>query len=88
MQLAIVVGHVHSTVKHETLQSQKMLIAQPLQIDGATPDGSPILVVDRCGAGAGDQVILTSDGAAIRDIFALENSPIRWAVLGIVDGKS
>jgi len=30
-------------------------------------------------------VILTSDGAAIRDMFGVENSPIRWAVLGIVD---
>lgn len=85
MQVALVVGHAHSTVKHKTLQSHKLLLAQPLAADSASPDGAPILVVDRAGAGAGDRVILTSDGAAIRDMFGVENSPIRWAVLGIVD---
>jgi microcompartment protein CcmK/EutM len=29
--------------------------------------------------------MLTSDGAAIREIFGVQNSPIRWAVLGILD---
>lgn len=85
MQVALVVGHTHSTVKHKTLHAHKLLIAQPLMADGATPDGPSLLVVDRQGAGAGDRVLLTSDGAAIRDMFGVENSPIRWAVMGIVD---
>ena len=53
--------------------------------DGQTPDGGPLLAVDRQGAGIGERVILTSDGKAIREIFGVENSPIRWAVLGIAD---
>lgn len=85
MQIALVIGHANSTVKHSTLESQKLLMAQPLMVDDQTPDGGPVLAVDRCGAGPGDRVMLTSDGAAIRDIFGVENSPIRWAVLGIVD---
>lgn len=85
MQVALVVGHTHSTVKHKTLTSHKLLVTQPVLADGCTPDGPPTLAVDRMGAGPGDRVILTSDGAAIRDMFGVEHSPIRWAVLGIVD---
>ena len=50
-----------------------------------SPDGGPLLAVDRQGAGVGERVMLTSDGRAIREIFGVEDSPIRWAVLGIVD---
>lgn len=85
MQVALVVGHAHATVKHPTLSGKKLLLAQPLLADGAGTDGPPLLVVDRLGAGPGDRVMLTSDGAAIRDLFGVENSPIRWAVMGIVD---
>ncbi len=85
MQIALVVGHATATVKHDTLDGQTLLLAQPLMCDSASPDGPPLLVVDRQGAGPGDHVIITSDGRAIRELFGVENSPIRWAVLGIVD---
>lgn len=85
MQVALVVGHVHGTVKHPTLKSHKLLLTQPLLADGKRPDGPPILAVDRHGAGAGDRIMLTSDGAAIREMLGVENSPIRWASLGVID---
>lgn len=85
MQVALVVGHAHATLKHPTLTGHKLLVTQPLLADGLKPDGPPLLAVDRLGAGAGDRVMLTSDGAAIRELFGVENSPIRWVVLGIVD---
>lgn len=87
MQEAIVVGHAHSTVKHRTLHSMKLLVTQPLQADGVSADGAPTIAIDNLGAGPGDRVILTSDGGAVREIFGVQNSPIRWAVLGIVDRK-
>lgn len=87
MQEALVVGHAHSTVKHPTLQGLKLLVAQPLQADGVSPDGAPTLAIDLLGAGSGDRVVLTSDGAAIREVFGLQNSPIRWAVLGLLDDR-
>lgn len=85
MQIALVVGHAHATVKHPTLNGCKLLLTQPLLADELSPDGPPMLAVDRLGAGPGDRVMLTSDGAAIRELFGVENSPIRWCVLGIVD---
>lgn len=85
MLAALVVGHGTSTVKHPTLDNLKLLIVQPLMADGQRPDGAPLVAVDSMGAGLGETVMLTSDGSAVRDLFGVDNSPIRWAVLGIVD---
>ncbi len=85
MQAALVIGHGTSTVKHSTLDNLKLLVVQPLMADGRAPDGPPLLAVDRMGAGLHETVMLTSDGSAIRDMFQVENAPIRWAVLGVID---
>ncbi|XZE45436.1 EutN/CcmL family microcompartment protein [Pirellulaceae bacterium SH467] len=85
MQAARVLGTATSTVKHRTLENLKLLICQPLTADGKSPDGAPLVAVDRFGAGAGELVMLTSDGSAVKEMFSVENSPIRWAVLGLLD---
>lgn len=85
MITAKVIGHATSTVKHPTLEHKTLLIVMPLMADGLRPDGPPLLAVDCMGAGIGETVLLTSDGAAMRDLLAVENSPIRWATMGIVD---
>lgn len=84
MQIAVVQGRATSTVKHPTLQGLKMLVAQTLDAAGE-PEGDPIIVVDRLGAGTGDKVIVTSDGKGLREWLGSNNSPARWWTLGIVD---
>ena len=84
MQLAIVQGRATSTVKHRSLQKQKLLICQLLNNENE-PAGDPVLAVDSLGAGAGDRVILTSDGLGLRDLLNDNNSPARWWTLGIAD---
>ena len=81
----MVLGNATSTVKHPSLENLKLLVCQPLQADGKTPDGPPLIVVDHLGAGHGETVMLTSDGGAVRETFGVENSPIRWSVLGLID---
>lgn len=85
MQQALVLGNATSTVKHRSLSNLKLLVCQPLLADGHGRDGAPILAVDHLGAGVGDNVLITSDGGAVKDLFGLENSPIRWTVLGLID---
>jgi len=83
MQRARVVGSVTATIKHDSMNATKMLIVQPLGAD-ETFDGSVLLVVDTVGAGAGDCVLLTSDGRFARQYLS-ENTPVRWTAIGIED---
>lgn len=84
MQVAQVIGHATATVKHRTLQGWRLLVVQPLGADG-TADGVPILAIDNLGGRRGDNVILTSDGKAVREMMKSDQTPVRWAVLGMID---
>ena len=84
MQLASVLGHATSTIKHPTLAGWKLLVVQPLDAGGGA-DGTPVLAIDDLGARRGDRVVLTSDGKGVRDLMKSDNTPVRWAVIGITD---
>ena len=83
MQLGRVVGTVTATIKHPTFQGERLLVVQ-LESAAGNPDGEPVLVFDRLGAGWGDLVILTNDGKAMQDLLG-KNTPGRWSVLGLAD---
>ena len=80
MRLAIIKGHVTSTIKHRSMEGWRLLIAMP-----ESPDLAPQIVLDPLGAGIGQQVMISSDGAEARQIVGDERSPARWTVLGIID---
>jgi ethanolamine utilization protein EutN len=84
MQLGKVIGRATATVKHETLIGRRMLLVQPLDARGRA-DGDPQLAIDNLGSRQHDTVMLTTDGAAVREMVGKENTPIRWAVIGIAD---
>jgi microcompartment protein CcmK/EutM len=85
MQRGRVVGTAVSTVKHASLTGAKLLVVQLTAADNRSPDGEPVLAVDPLGAGLGHDVLLTSDGAAARDLLHHQGTPVRWSVLGICD---
>jgi len=82
-----IVGSATSTVKHPSMEGARLLLVIALQADGHTPEGDPILAVDRLGAGHSETVIITSDGGGTRELLHSETSPVRWSVLGIPDAK-
>jgi ethanolamine utilization protein EutN len=84
MQLARVVGHAVSTVKHPSLQGWRLLLVQPLTPD-EKEDGEPLLAIDSLGANPSSLVIVSNDGAAARAMVGSKNSPARWFVLGMRD---
>jgi len=84
MQIARVVGHAVSTVKHASMHGWRLLVVQPLTPDGKE-DGEPLLAIDKLGAGTGHRVIVSNDGAGARELVGVRNSPVRWLVLGICD---
>jgi len=84
MQSAVVIGRATSTIKHPSMDGWRLLVAQPLGIHGQD-DGDPIIVIDELGSGRGDRIIITSDGRYVRELMKTDNSPVRWATLGIDD---
>jgi ethanolamine utilization protein EutN len=85
MLTATVIGTATASVRHPSLAGSKLLVVQPYQIDGKTPDGEPQLAVDRLGAGIGDAVVITSDGKYVREILNSDTTPVRWSVIGLKD---
>jgi ethanolamine utilization protein EutN len=84
MQLGTVIGHATSTVKHPSFNGWRLVIVQPL---GASrqPEGDPVVAVDKFNAGAGQTVVVNSDGIGHREYIGDPKSPGRWFVVGIVD---
>jgi ethanolamine utilization protein EutN len=62
----------------------RLLLVQPLGAQEQS-DGEPVLAIDNLGAGSGSQVIVTSEGGAVRQLMGSNNSPVRWMVLGMCD---
>ena len=85
MLVARVIGSATSTVKHDSLDGWKLLIVQALLADGRGRDGEPMLAIDQYGAGAGDNVMITSDGKSTRAAMNIDATPVRWNVIGICD---
>jgi ethanolamine utilization protein EutN len=83
MQLGLVAGTATATLKHPSMDGRKLLVVQLLASDGKSPDGEPVLAVDLLGAGRGETVLLSSDGA--KELLKNNTTPVRWSVLGIRD---
>jgi ethanolamine utilization protein EutN len=85
MQSALIIGRATATVKHPSMEGQKLLICQPLGADGQG-DGDPLIVTDTQGCTSGDRVFISSDSKRLREIIGDNNTPLRWFILGRVDG--
>ena len=83
MQLGRVLGTATSTVKHPSLDGERLLVVQFEGVDGRA-DGEPVLAFDRLGARRGDVVLLTSDGQMLQDQLG-RDTPGRWSVMGLPD---
>jgi ethanolamine utilization protein EutN len=84
MQIARVVGTVVSTQKHRTFEGSKLLLVQPLDLDGS-PRGGSLLAVDGVGAGVHERVLVVLEGRAAGEAIGRKGAPVDAAVIGIVD---
>ncbi|QUG43557.1 EutN/CcmL family microcompartment protein [Psychrobacillus sp. INOP01] len=83
MQLGKVIGNVWATRKEEGLQGLKLLIVQPVDVQGK-PVRTQFVAADRIGAGIGDDVLVTSGGSS-RYIMRENPIPIDAVIIGIID---
>ena len=84
MLIARVLGNVVSTQKNRKLEGTKLLLVQPLDLDGA-PRGATVIAVDSVDAGVGDRVLLVLDGKAAMTALDRGLAAVDAAVIGVID---
>ena len=84
MLIARVIGDISATRKDASHEGRKILLVQPLDLDGSDR-GAPVVAVDTVNAGLNDKVLLVQDGYAAFTALGLKPSPIDCAVLGVID---
>lgn len=84
MLIARVAGDLTATQKHASHQGRKILLVQPLNLDG-TNRGNALVALDAVGAGVGDRVLIVTDGFAAMTAVGRPASPIDMAVIAFID---
>jgi ethanolamine utilization protein EutN len=79
-----VIGDVVATQKAPSHEGRKILVVQPLNLDGSDR-GDAVLALDAVDAGIGERVLFTTEGFSAMTAVGRPNSPIDMAVMGIID---
>jgi len=82
--IARVVGNVVATRKHQSHEGKKILLIQPLDLEGK-PVGDVVVAVDAVDAGVGDRVLAVQEGFSAMTSVGHVDSPIDAAVIGVID---
>ena len=84
MLIGRVIGEVVATQKHPSHEGRKVLMVQPLNLDGSNR-GDAVLALDAVDAGVGDRILLATDGWAASSAVGRPQTPIDMAVIGFID---
>jgi ethanolamine utilization protein EutN len=84
MLLGRVVGNLVATQKNEKLEGAKLLLVQPLDLEGKDKGGT-VLAIDGVDAGEGDRVLLIQDGRSAQLVLGRGVAAVDAAVIGVVD---
>ncbi len=84
MLIARVVGELVATQNHPSHEGRKLLLVQPLHLDGSNR-GDAIIALDAVDAGIGDRVLIVTEGFSAMTAVGRPQSPIDTAVIGFID---
>lgn len=84
MLIGRVVGNVAATQKAEPLVGAKLLLVQPVGLDGKD-QGAAVLAIDGADAGPGDRVLLVQEGKAAQLVLDKGVAAVDAAVVGVID---
>ena len=85
MFLAKVKGNVVSTQKNKYLTGEKLLIVQPVDLNGNFINTKESIALDSADAGIGDTVLVVKEGAAVQQILGHKNAPVNTMIVAVVD---
>jgi microcompartment protein CcmK/EutM len=84
MLIARVIGELVATQKHPSHEGRKLLLVQPLNLDGSNR-GDAVVALDAVDAGVGDRVLVATEGFSAATAVGRPQSPIDMAVIGFID---
>ncbi len=84
MLIGRVVGELVATQKHPSHEGRKILLVQPLNLDGSER-GVPVVALDAVDSGIGDRVLLATEGYSAMSAVGRMNTPLEMVVLGVID---
>ena len=84
MIIGKVVGTVVTTISHPHYKNQRILVVQPLVLDGEKPSGD-FIAIDNTHAGIGDTVLVNREGNGARQVLNNPDACIISVIIGIVD---
>lgn len=84
MLIARVIGELVATQKHASHEGRKLLLVQPLNLDGSDR-GDAVVALDAVDAGIGDRVLVATEGYSAMTAAGRPQSPIDMAVIGFID---
>ncbi len=84
MFIAEVLGTVVASEKHEAYQGRKIMVVQPLDLQGNSC-GNSLLAIDEVRAGVGDTVLVLNEGSSARQVVNDDLAPLRAVIMGVVD---
>jgi microcompartment protein CcmK/EutM len=84
MLIARVIGELVATQKHASHEGRKLLLVQPLNLDG-TDRGDAVVALDAVDAGVGDKVLVVTEGVCAMTSVGRPSSPIDMAVVAFID---
>jgi ethanolamine utilization protein EutN len=85
MILARVIGNVVATQKNERYANARVMLCQPLTLEGAET-GATLIALDSVDAGVGDVVLIVQEGwGASTAATGEQGAAIDSAIVGVVD---
>lgn len=84
MILAKVIGTVVTTISHPDFKHRKLLVVQPLVMEGEKADDD-FVALDATHAGIGDTVLINREGGGARQVLKNPDAPVISVIVGIVD---
>lgn len=86
MIICRVVGDVVSTQKNPHFEGHKLLIVQPVELDGQTVVDSSMIALDKVDAGDDDLVLVNKEGSSARLLLEDEEIPVQAVIVAVIDG--
>jgi len=86
MIIGKVVGTIVITISHPHYKNRRLLVVQPLVMDGDQPDpGDDFIALDNTQAGIGDTVLVNREGNGARQVLNIPDGAVISVIVGIVD---